>query len=107
MTRPRARRIRELAATLPLSAIVLETDAPDMPPEFVGRGRNEPAHLPRIAATLAELRGLPLAAVAAATTTNAQRLLPRLGPIAAGNALSGGDARATAVMAASGGERRR
>ena len=78
MTWSRARRIRELAATLPLAAIVLETDSPDMPPEFVGRGRNEPAHLPRIATTLAELRGLPLDAVAAATTANAQRLLPRL-----------------------------
>jgi len=78
MTWPRARRIRELAATLPLPAIVLETDSPDMPPEFVGRGRNEPAHLPRIAATLAELRGMPLAAVAAATTASTYRVLPRL-----------------------------
>lgn len=83
MTWSRARRIRELAATLPLSAIVLETDSPDMPPEFVGRGRNEPAHLPRIAATLAELRGMPLEAVAVATTATALRVLPGLTPSAA------------------------
>lgn len=88
MTWSRARRIRELAATLPLPAIVLETDSPDMPPEFVGRGRNEPAHLPRIAATLAELRGMPLAAVAAATTATARRILPRLTPAAAAPAMA-------------------
>ena len=78
MTWSRALRLRELAATLPLAAIVLETDAPDMPPEFLGRARNEPACLPRIAATLAELRGVPPATVAAATSANALAVLPRL-----------------------------
>ncbi|HQR61029.1 MAG TPA: TatD family hydrolase, partial [Methylophilaceae bacterium] len=57
MTWPRALRIRELAAMLPLEAIVLETDAPDMPPEWLGSGgRNNPQQLPHIAQTLAELR---------------------------------------------------
>lgn len=78
MTYPRARRIRELAAGLPLEAIVLETDAPDIPPEFNPRGRNEPAFLPRIAAVLAQLRGMTLEAVAAATSANARQVLPRL-----------------------------
>lgn len=79
MTHSRATRLRELAATLPLDAIVLETDAPDIPPAWLDRRRNEPAELPRIAATLAELRGIPLADVAAATAANARAALPSLG----------------------------
>ena len=78
MTFPRATRIRDLAATLPLEAIVLETDAPDIPPSWLNRGRNTPGQLPRIAATLAELRGMTLAEVAQATTANAKAALPRL-----------------------------
>lgn len=75
MTFPRALRIRSLAATLPLDAIVLETDAPDMPPAFIGRTRNAPEHLARIAAELAELRGVSTTEIAAATSANAYRLL--------------------------------
>ncbi|MFM2408909.1 MAG: hypothetical protein RL358_1651 [Pseudomonadota bacterium] len=79
MTHNRALRIRELAATLPLESIVLETDAPDMPPDFLARGvANTPANLPRIAQTLADLRGISLAEIAAATTHNALRVLPLL-----------------------------
>ena len=84
-----ARQIRTLAATLPLEALVLETDAPDIPPQWLYRtaaeraagapqGRNEPAELPRIGGVLASLRGLPLAELAAATVANAQAALPRL-----------------------------
>lgn len=78
MTWPRALRIRGLAATLPPEAIVLETDAPDIPPQWVGRGRNSPLELPRIADVLAELRGVERVDVAAQTTANARRVLPRL-----------------------------
>jgi TatD DNase family protein len=78
MTHPRATKLRELAATLPLEAIVLETDAPDIPPEWLGRARNEPAELPRIAAVLAELRGMDVRDVRAATSANALGVLPRL-----------------------------
>ncbi|HTY02976.1 MAG TPA: TatD family hydrolase [Rhodocyclaceae bacterium] len=78
MTHPRATRLRELAATLPLDAIVLETDSPDIPPEWLGHGRNEPAELPRIAAVLAELRGMTVDEVVAATSANARRVLPKL-----------------------------
>lgn len=73
-TWPRANNLRRLAADLPLEAIVLETDSPDMPPVWVGRGRNAPGELPRIAQTLAELRGIDLATVAQATTRNAREL---------------------------------
>ena len=78
VTWTRATRLRELAATLPLAAIVLETDAPDIPPEFIGRARNEPAFLARTAATVAGLRGLSPAELAAATSANARSVLPGL-----------------------------
>jgi len=73
-TWPRANNLRRLAADLPLDAIVLETDSPDIPPAWIGRGRNAPGELPRIAQTLAELRGLNVEVVAQATTRNAREL---------------------------------
>lgn len=79
MTHPRATRLRELAATLPLDSIVLETDAPDIPPAFLTHGEpNKPEYLPRIAQTLAELRGVPLEEIARITTENAMAALPKL-----------------------------
>ncbi|HEU0233844.1 MAG TPA: TatD family hydrolase [Gallionella sp.] len=81
MTYPRATRLRELAATLPLDSIVLETDAPDIAPSFLERGAaNKPEYLPHIAQTLAELRGMTLDEIAAATTANALSVLPALAP---------------------------
>ena len=78
MTYPRAKRIRELAASLPLDAIVLETDAPDIPPEWQAGKRNTPDQIPRIARLLADLRGISLEKLAQATSTNAANALPRL-----------------------------
>lgn len=78
LTYPRALRIREHAASLPLEAIVLETDGPDIPPAFAPRSRNDPGNLARIAAELARLRAVPLASLADATTANARTVLPRL-----------------------------
>jgi TatD DNase family protein len=79
MTYPRALRLRELAATLPLEALVLETDAPDIPPVFLERGQpNKPEYLPRIAATLTELRGLSPEEIAHATEANTLAVLPRV-----------------------------
>jgi TatD DNase family protein len=75
MTYPRATSLRKLAAELPLDAIVLETDGPDIPPEWIVRQRNEPAELPRIAQVLAELRGIGVEEVAQRTTANAQAVL--------------------------------
>jgi TatD DNase family protein len=88
MTHERALRIRALAAALPDEVPVLETDAPDIPPHWLyrtaaeraagERSRNEPAELPRIAATLAALRGWTLERTAEVTTANARAALPRL-----------------------------
>lgn len=75
MTYERATKIRFLAATLPLDALVLETDAPDMPPAFIGKARNSPEYLPEIAEVLAKLRNIPLNEVAIATTQNAVEIL--------------------------------
>ncbi len=76
MTYAGSTRIRALAAALPLDSIVLETDAPDMAPAWLNGGRNSPAELPRIAAVLAELRGLPIAEIAERTSANALAALP-------------------------------
>ncbi|NMM12105.1 MAG: TatD family hydrolase [Rhodoferax sp.] len=89
LTYERALQLRRLAASLPLEALVLETDAPDMPPHWLYKtaeqrasgepqGRNEPGELPRIGAELAALRGISPADLAAATTRNALVALPRL-----------------------------
>lgn len=78
MTYDRALKIRELAQHLPIEAIVLETDAPDIPPEWIRHGRNSPAELPKIAQVFAGLRNLSLAEIAAVTTANARAAIPRL-----------------------------
>jgi TatD DNase family protein len=75
MTFAGSRRIRRLAAELPLDAIVLETDAPDMSPVWGQGGRNTPENLPRYARLLAELRGVPVAEIIAATSANARAAL--------------------------------
>ena len=78
MTFPRALQIRRLAATVPESALVLETDAPDISPVWLHPARNTPEQLPRIGAALAELRCMPVDEIARLTTANAQHALPRL-----------------------------
>lgn len=89
VTFERALQLRRLAAELPLEALVLETDAPDIPPHWLYRtqaqreagqpqGRNEPAELPRIAQVIADLRGMTVAELAEATTRNACAAMPRL-----------------------------
>jgi TatD DNase family protein len=78
MTFTRALQIRRLAAELPLDAIVLETDAPDISPAWLHPGRNSPAQLPAIGRLLAELRGVPEEEVRAATEASALAAIPRL-----------------------------
>jgi len=68
-------RIRSLAATLPLEAIVLETDAPDISPEWAQGRRNEPANLPRYAEILTELRGISIQEVIETTGCSAKQVL--------------------------------
>lgn len=74
-----SRRIRQLAAELPLESIVLETDAPDIPPMWARGGRNEPGNMAHFARILAELRGMAVEEVVAATSRNARAALPLMG----------------------------
>jgi len=74
LTYPNARPLRELIPRVPLDRLLLETDSPYLPPQSHRGQRNEPAHLPEIAATLAELHSSELAEVTRQTSLNAARL---------------------------------
>lgn len=74
VTYERARRLRALAATMPLEWLLLETDAPDQP-DCGHRGqRNEPARIVHVLDTIAQLRDIEPAELASATSNNAERL---------------------------------
>lgn len=75
LTYSRATRIRSVIAELPLQSLVLETDAPDIPPAAHNGERNSPEYLPEIVSSLAELRGESVERVAEQTTANARELL--------------------------------
>lgn len=89
MTYNGSTRIRQLAATLPDDSWVLETDAPDIPPQWRREPgaslRNEPGDLPMMAQVMAELRRMPLDDVAAANRRNACAALPRLAALVTDN----------------------
>ncbi len=74
LTFQNARRLQELARGLPLSHLVVETDAPYLSPHPYRGQRNEPARVTLVAEMLAALQGLSLAEVARRTTANARRL---------------------------------
>jgi TatD DNase family protein len=89
VTYERATQLRHLCTSLPATALVLETDAPDMPPHWLyttaaqraaglAQGVNSSAQLPRIAQEIADLRGVTLTELSTSTTANARRVLPRL-----------------------------
>ena len=89
VTYERSLQIRALAKRLPATAIVMETDAPDIPPQWIyataderaagkPQGINSPLELPRIGAVLADLRGVSVEMWAEQTTQNALRALPKL-----------------------------
>jgi len=74
VTYERANRLRKLAASMPIEHLLLETDAPDQPDAEARGQRNEPARLAIVLETIAGLRGIAPAELAAATTANAKRL---------------------------------
>ncbi len=92
-----AHQIRRVATSVPASALVLETDSPDIPPHWLYRtaaerqsrspalpqARNEPAQVARIAQSLAALRGISIAELAMLTRANAVAVMPRLGRLEA------------------------
>jgi TatD DNase family protein len=79
MTYQRATKLRDLAKHLPLESIVLETDAPDMPPSWLAAGqKNSPKELAKIAQVLADLKQVKLSQVLDITSANARQILPKL-----------------------------
>jgi TatD DNase family protein len=78
MTFTRALQIRRLATELPLDAIVLETDAPDISPAWIHPARNSPEQLPAIGRALADMRGADEAEISSACRRNAIAAIPRL-----------------------------
>ena len=80
MTHTRALQIRRLAQDLPLSALVLETDAPDIPPMWLShtpQARNEPGELVQISSVLAEVRNELQSRIQHECALNALRVIPR------------------------------
>lgn len=86
VTFERANHLRALLKALPLSAIVLETDGPDIPPHWLyvraqdrangqRQNRNEPSQIPKIAAVVADLLGMHLDELKELTSENVSRVL--------------------------------
>lgn len=78
MSFTRALQIRRLATQLPLTDIVLETDAPDIAPSWLHPGVNTPDQVPRLGAVLAQLRGMAVTQIAFQTSKNVCEVLPRM-----------------------------
>ena len=74
VTFPRALELHEVAKVVPLDRLLIETDSPFLAPVPFRGGRNEPAHVVRVAEKIAELRGIDPAEVAAAAVANFRRL---------------------------------
>ena len=66
--------IQETIRAVPLERILIETDAPYLAPEPYRGKQNEPAYVERVAAKIAELKGIPIERVAEAATQNAETL---------------------------------
>ena len=75
LTYERSSKIRQLAQALPIEAIVLETDAPDMVVSQHRGERNSPEYLTHVLLALAELRQMDAMSLAQQTTANACDLL--------------------------------
>ena len=74
LTFKNARKAVEVAASIPLERIVLETDCPYMAPEPFRGKRNDPGKIYRMAEKLAEIRGLSVEEIHAITVENGKRL---------------------------------
>ncbi|EPC4046010.1 TatD family hydrolase [Enterobacter mori] len=74
ITYPRASKTRDVMARLPLSALLLETDAPDMPLNGFQGQPNRPEQAARVFTTLCELRPEPAAVIADALLENTRTL---------------------------------
>jgi TatD DNase family protein len=74
VTFPRALELKEVAAFVPADRLLVETDSPFLAPVPHRGKRNEPAHVSRVCAVIAELRGIDYGALASRTSDNYARL---------------------------------
>jgi len=74
VTFPRALELKDVARMVPLDRLLIETDSPFLAPVPYRGKRNEPAHVTRVAETIAELRGIDAEGVARAARDNFMRL---------------------------------
>jgi TatD DNase family protein len=74
VTHPKSTVLQDVARQVPLEHLVIETDSPYGAPQAYRGKRNEPAYVAEAARMIAELKGVPIETVAAATTVNAARL---------------------------------
>jgi TatD DNase family protein len=74
ITYPKNELLRDVCKAMPLSSLILETDAPFLPPQPLRGTQNSPTNIPMIAQYLADLKGVTLQDVASSTTNNARTL---------------------------------
>ncbi len=74
-TYDRAKKLTRIIRQVSLESLVLETDAPDIPPAFARGERNTPLNLFRIAQKVAEIRGMEVGEFIQQTNYNAKRVL--------------------------------
>lgn len=74
LTYPKSDALRAAAAFAPVDRILVETDAPFLPPQFKRGKRNEPAYIVKTVERLAEVRGIDFEDAARVTKENGERL---------------------------------
>ena len=81
ITHTRAKKTRDAIRRLPDHALIMETDAPDMPPTGLRKGENTPLNLPWFFDSLCRLRGADPETLSARILSNTERLfMQRLEP---------------------------
>ncbi len=78
LTFPKSEELREIAKTVPLERMLVETDAPYLAPKPYRGKRNEPAYVAHTAAVLAETVGVSVEEIARITTENAFRIFSKM-----------------------------
>jgi TatD DNase family protein len=92
LTFPKSDELRELAASLPLDRLLVETDAPFLAPHPHRGKKNEPAYVRHTAKVLGDLKGVSEAGIADITTANFFRLFAKAKSPASAAATHGGAA---------------
>ena len=78
LTFPKSEELREIAKTVPLDRLLVETDAPYLAPKRWRGKRNEPSYVVNTAEVLAECKDVSYEEIARATTDNAFRVFSRM-----------------------------